>query len=219
MSVGDLANYVDRVQRVGILGAGRQALETAGYLIEAGLEIVWFFEESPPDYLRAADQYAAPIVNSLERAKDTRDVAAITAVGDPGVRRRLATFWKGWRFAQAISGRAWLAHDVTIGTGSTIAPLVAINRSAVIGDHVLVNVGAIVSHDVVVGDFATLSPGCRIGGACEIGEGAFVGIGATISDHVVVGAHALVAAGAVVVKDVMAGNTVMGVPARPRGGA
>jgi sugar O-acyltransferase (sialic acid O-acetyltransferase NeuD family) len=180
------------------------------------MEVAWFFEERPPDYPRVADHYLAPIVTLLDHAKRMGDVPAITAVGDPSVRRRLAMSWNGLPFARAVSASAWLSHDVTIGAGSTIAPLAAINRWAVIGNHVLINVGAIVSHDVVVADFATLSPGCRIGGACKIGEGAFVGIGATISDHVTVGTHALVAAGAVVVEDVVAGDTVMGVPARPR---
>jgi len=44
-----------------------------------------------------------------------------------------------------------------------------------------------------------------------------VGAGAVVIPNVRIGAGALVAAGAVVIGDVAAGVTVLGVPARPRG--
>ena len=49
--------------------------------------------------------------------------------------------------------------------------------------------------------------------------GAFVGAGAVILPGVTIGKHAVVGAGAVVLADVQAGETVAGVPARPRGGS
>src|SRR5437870_2600887 len=48
--------------------------------------------------------------------------------------------------------------------------------------------------------------------------GAFLGARATVLPNLTVGKEAEVAAGAVVISDVPAGETVMGVPARPRGG-
>jgi acetyltransferase-like isoleucine patch superfamily enzyme len=89
-----------------------------------------------------------------------------------------------------------------------------VNRTARIGRHVLLNVGAIVSHDVVVEDFVTISPGCSIGGGTLICGGAFIGIGATVRDHVRIGRDAVVAAGAVVVTDVADTSVVAGLPAR-----
>jgi len=49
-----------------------------------------------------------------------------------------------------------------------------------------------------------------------IEAGGFVGARATVLPSLTVGKDAEVAAGAVVVSDVPAGETVMGVPARPR---
>jgi acetyltransferase-like isoleucine patch superfamily enzyme len=49
-------------------------------------------------------------------------------------------------------------------------------------------------------------------------RGAFVGAGAVILPGVVIAEDAVVAAGAVVLADVREGETVVGVPARARGG-
>jgi bifunctional UDP-N-acetylglucosamine pyrophosphorylase/glucosamine-1-phosphate N-acetyltransferase len=50
-----------------------------------------------------------------------------------------------------------------------------------------------------------------------VGDGAFLGSNSTLVAPVKVGPRAVVGAGAVVTKDVKAGETVVGVPARPRG--
>ena len=48
-----------------------------------------------------------------------------------------------------------------------------------------------------------------------LGEGVHIGVGATIRQGIAVGDRAIVGAGAVVVKDVAPGATVVGVPAQP----
>lgn len=200
--------------RVVVLGAGRQALETCGYLLEAGHTVVALIEEEPPRNSRLDREYPAPIFSGEPLPELGGSCRFVTAVGDPEVRRRLVTRYRTRPFMSVVADKAWVSRTATIGTGVTVAPFASVNAAANIGDHVLLNVGAIVSHDVVVGDFATLSPGCAIGGCASIGPSAFVGIGATVLDHRDIGEGAIVAAGAVVVDDVPAGATVIGVPAR-----
>jgi acetyltransferase-like isoleucine patch superfamily enzyme len=54
-----------------------------------------------------------------------------------------------------------------------------------------------------------------LSGQVMVEEGAFLGAGAVVLPGLRIGAGAVVAAGAVVTADVPAGQTVMGVPARP----
>ena len=202
-----------------ILGAGRQALETAGYCGELGYDVTYFVEERPlvvtSGKPRDESQFGAPIVGFTEFLANARGLPAITAVGSAEVRRRFVDLSQRGEFLTVVSPHAWLAGDVTCGPGTTVAPRACLNRFVRIGAHVLVNVAAVLSHHVSVGDYVTISPGCLIGGGAEIEDEAFLGIGSTIREDIRVGRGAMVGAGAVVVKDVPAGRTVVGVPARP----
>ena len=65
------------------------------------------------------------------------------------------------------------------------APIV--NAKASIGEHCIVNSGAIVEHDVEVGSYTHLCPGSVVGGGSTIGESCFIGLGSRVRDHVSIG--------------------------------
>jgi len=198
-----------------VLGAGRQALETCGYLQRQGLHVAALIEEHAPDYPRDPDLFPAPIFTLASLPDAMGSLPVVTAVGDSDLRRALVDRFPGATFASVVADGAWISPTATLGADVTVGPLAIVNARAVIGDHVLVNSGAIVSHNVQLGDYATVGPGARIGGDTAVGASTTIGIGATIIDHLRIGSHVVVAAGAVVVSDVADGTTVMGVPARP----
>jgi len=200
---------------VGIVGVGDQAREMAGYVLDAGREVSFHAAEHAHLAEAAADaRLAAPVLSLADAHARHPDTPVIVALGYPGDRSRLAGAWPGELFATHVSARAWLAPGVEIGEGSVVCPGAILNRLAVLGRHVLVNIGATISHDCRIGDFVTVSPGANVAGHVALGEGSFVGIGATISDRVQVGQGCLIGAGAVVVRDVADGQVVAGVPAR-----
>lgn len=71
-----------------------------------------------------------------------------------------------------------------------------------------------IAHNVIVGRHAAVIAHAMIAGSTRIGDYAWIAPCACVRDGLAVGERALIGLGAVVVKDVPAGETVMGAPAR-----
>ncbi len=139
------------------------------------------------------------------------------AIGVNAARRAVAERWlaAGGRLATAISSHAVVSPTVAIGPGSAVFPGAVVNPATVIGSGAIVNTNASIDHDCAIGDYVHVAPGVAIAGGVTIGRDSLVGIGARIIPGITVGAGAVIGAGAVVVRDVAAGATVAGNPARP----
>ncbi len=143
------------------------------------------------------------------------------AIGDGSTRRRLQELAAGTRCQPVtlIHPSASIGTDIEMGAGCYVGALSVLTTHIRLGEGVQVNVGCTISHDVALGDFATLAPGVRIAGGATVGDSATVFAGATVIPGVTIGAASVVGAGSVVLADVPAGETVVGVPARPLGRA
>jgi sugar O-acyltransferase (sialic acid O-acetyltransferase NeuD family) len=146
-------------------------------------------------------------------------VQVVVAVGSSSARRgiveRLRQAQPALRFAMLVHPRAWLAERVSVGQGSVVFAGALINVDVTLGCHTSINLGCTISHDCVLGDFASLGPGVHLAGAVSVGNDADIGTGATLRPGVNLGQGVVIGAGAVVVHDLPAGCTAVGVPARP----
>jgi acetyltransferase-like isoleucine patch superfamily enzyme len=122
-------------------------------------------------------------------------------------------------------------YGCRIGAGTRIGTFVEVQRGAAIGarckiqSHTFVCDGVEIGDEVFVGHGVTFVNDARPSATTGRGDwellrtvvedGASIGSGATILGGVRIGAGALVGAGAVVTRDVPAGTTVVGNPARP----
>lgn len=97
--------------------------------------------------------------------------------------------------------------EVTIGERSSIQTRCYITGGTVIEDDVFVGPGVITLNDKLTGGDLAYPRLCR---------GAKIGGGSVILPGVTVGENAVVGSGSVVTRDVPAGATVLGNPAKPR---
>ena len=117
--------------------------------------------------------------------------------------------------ATIVHPSATVSPFASVAPGALVCAGALINPRAVIGAGAIVNTGATVDHDCVLGDSVHISPGANIGGEVSVGARTWVGIGAAVKQCVRIAEDVVVGAGAVVVSDVAASVTVIGVPAKP----
>lgn len=135
------------------------------------------------------------------------------AIGDNGVRARLHAQAADRPFQTVVHPAAVVAASVTLGEGSFVAARAVIGPDAMVGRSVIVNHGAVIDHDCSIGDFSHVAPNAALGGAATLGLGVLVGTGAVVLPGVSIGDHAIVGAGAVVRRDIGAGERWAGNPA------
>jgi UDP-perosamine 4-acetyltransferase len=118
----------------------------------------------------------------------------------------------GFRLLNVISPRAVISRRAELGRGVAIMAGTVINVMSRVDDGAIINTGATVDHDCLINRFAHIGPGTHLAGSVSVGEGAFLGTGVRAIPGVSIGRWATVGAGAVVIRDVPAGVTAVGIP-------
>jgi sugar O-acyltransferase (sialic acid O-acetyltransferase NeuD family) len=208
------------MKRIIILGAGGHAQVVADIIFamsqsRADVIAAGFLDDDP--CLWATSLLGIPVLGGLSTLREVSHDGILVAVGDNRTRARITRDLQacGETFFSAIHPRAVIGTGVRIGQGVVICAGVVVNTATEIGDGVVLNTGCTVDHHCRIGAFGHIAPGVHLGGEVAVGEGTFVGIGASVIPRRCIGAWAAVGGGAVVIRDVPDGLTVVGVPAGP----
>lgn len=206
-------------RRVLILGAGGHGRVVLDILHQAGQhEVIGFLDNNDAIHGRRVD--GIPVLGRIDElsrhAGEQGTDGVIVAIGDNGVRRGLARTVDaaGLELISAVHPSATLARSATVGRNAVIAAGAVVCAHCQIGNSVILNTGCIIDHYTVVGEGSHVCPGVRVAGRVNIEPGVFVGIGATVVPKVTLGCEAIIGAGSVVLQDVPALATMVGVPAR-----
>jgi len=201
-----------------IIGGGGHGKVVADAAMSSGWSRVAFLDDRGQALGSPAGLPILGAVSELQ-AHAGKFSAAVVALGD-GRRRLLLQaecLAAGLEVVSIIHPTAFVSRFASLAPGCVVLAQAAINVDSRLGRGCIVNTGATVDHDCVLGEGVHICPGAHLAGSVHVGNYTWVGIGASVREGVAIGPGATVGAGAVVVGNVAADVTVVGVPARGRG--
>lgn len=153
---------------------------------------------------------------------NVKEKKVVIAIADNSIRQKLAEKCLADKIDifDVVSDTTILLDNIKIGSGAILTNYTQITSNVTIGQHFHANIYSYVAHDCIIGDYVTFAPNVHCNGNVHIEDHVYVGTGAIIkqgtpSRPLKIGKGAIIGMGAVVTKNVPAGVTVIGNPAKP----
>ena len=200
------------MNRLIIIGAGGHGKVIADAALKNGYTNICCVDDNA-----TGDVMGFPIIGTTADVECLNDgnTDFVIGIGNNALRKMIAeTYNVNW--VSIIHPSAQIGFNAEIGKGTVVMANAVVNVCAKIGEHCIINTGAIVEHDNVIENYAHISPNVALGGTVRIGSLTHVGIGATVKNNTEICSDCTIGAGAVVIKSIKEPGTYVGVPIRKK---
>jgi sugar O-acyltransferase (sialic acid O-acetyltransferase NeuD family) len=206
-------DHTSHRQQILIYGAGGHGRVTADAAVAAGWNVIGFIDDH-----RAGERESDWPILTHDILGEHPTAAVHVAIGDGPTRQLICERMRhaDRTLATIVHPTAWVSPSAELAANVYVGPQAAVNAAATIEVGAIVNTSAVVEHHGHMGPFSHLSPGAVLAGAAQLGAFSSMGTNASAIPRVRIGQRCVIGAGAAVIEDIADGQTVMGVPARPR---
>ncbi|WP_277632269.1 NeuD/PglB/VioB family sugar acetyltransferase [Avrilella dinanensis] len=199
-----------------IVGAGTYGQVYAEYLKEE-YEILGFIDDAV--HLHNTEINGIKVLGDFNYLLEnlSKEINVFIPIGNNKVRVELLSkaIAAGFKTPNFIHKNTLIHPSVKIGKCVYILPGTQIMPLTEIKDFVLISMGVNIAHHTVIEQGCFFSQGSNIGASIHFKEKVFCGIASTVMTGVKeIGTNSLIGAGAVIIKDVPDGATVVGNPGR-----
>ncbi len=208
-----------------IYGAGGFAREVA-WLAETcnsddhPIQLVGFIDDNPINQGQILNDI--PVISLEQTVSRFPKAYVVGGIGTSATRQKTLekALNAGLPLGSLIHPRVERSKWIEYGKGIVICAGCILTTNISLGNSVQINLDCTIGHDVILDDYVTLAPGVHISGCVHLGKRVYVGTGAVIingtqNDFITIEDDVTVGAGACVTKNVAAGLTVVGIPAKP----
>ncbi|WP_342508569.1 acetyltransferase [Sporosarcina sp. FSL K6-2383] len=209
------------MNKIVVYGSGGFAREVV-HLIEdineqqATWKILGYIDDNPENHGEVINDL--PVLGGYDWLKEQDSIAVVMGIGSPNAKKAIANKLEGLKnvtYPNLIHPSVKFSRYNTIGKGNVICEGNILTINIDIQDFATINLNCTIGHDVVVGSYTTILPNASVSGNVVFEERVDFGTNATIIQGIKVGEGTIVGAAAVVVKDLPANCTAVGMPAKP----
>lgn len=201
---------------LGAGGMGRQVLSFAKSCdgFEKEYDIKGFLDDNL-EAMKAFPGYP-PVLGTVDDYKVEADDVFFNSIGDVQSKKRCINkiLDKGGEFITLVHPTAQVSPETKIGKGCMIGSYVGIGVETTIGDFCLIQSKATIGHDVHIADYARIDCNVVLIAGVNVGNDVCIHTSAVINHDVSLGDGSIVGAMSFVIRNVKAGQTVFGNPAK-----